>query len=453
MISPLAARIRYAGVAYVVVQTVIWHSFYTHHPWRLTGPAVAVAWGLVVAARLRRSWPSHWFACLDCLVYVVLAVGAQACVPPAVRDDAFSWLVISLSGQLMVPAWYSPGVLSLLPPLCAPLFFGAGALLQPVTNGRTLAVTTIMLLVIGFVHGCGRRICYRRATAADAGLNRADQAAGEQYAALQVALERREQERLVHDTVLNTLTALSRAGGDDPALVIDRSRRDVDLIEAALTGTGTGTLAAGAGRPPRERPGPRPGESPARRPGPGDLAGLPGRVQSVATAMRGRGLTVHLELPDEAGPAIPEPVVTALVNATREALSNVAAHAGTGEAWVQVRIRPAGQAAVPCRAEVTVRDRGAGFDPAYVDPARLGLRRSIAQRAAEYGGQASIWSAPGRGTEVFLRWPAPALPPSAERAAPGARPPWNTAPFPAVLVPAGRDLAAGGPAQEAAREP
>jgi signal transduction histidine kinase len=53
-----------------------------------------------------------------------------------------------------------------------------------------------------------------------------------------------------------------------------------------------------------------------------------------------------------------------------------------------------------------VRDRGTGFDPAQVDPARLGLRRSIAERVADCGGHAYVWSAPGRGTVVRLSWPA-----------------------------------------------
>jgi signal transduction histidine kinase len=55
---------------------------------------------------------------------------------------------------------------------------------------------------------------------------------------------------------------------------------------------------------------------------------------------------------------------------------------------------------------VTVRDAGTGFDPAKVDQARLGLRRSITERVADCGGHASVWSAPGRGTVVRLSWPA-----------------------------------------------
>ena len=97
-------------------------------------------------------------------------------------------------------------------------------------------------------------------------------------------------------------------------------------------------------------------------------------------------------------------------DATREALSNVAAHAGTADAWVEVSRAAAaadgGAAADRAGARVTVRDRGTGFDPAQVDQARLGLRRSITERVADCGGHASVWSAPGRGTVVSLSWPA-----------------------------------------------
>jgi signal transduction histidine kinase len=65
-------------------------------------------------------------------------------------------------------------------------------------------------------------------------------------------------------------------------------------------------------------------------------------------------------------------------------------------------------AEVPGRLQVVIRDRGAGFDRARVDQARLGLRRSITERTAECGGRASIRSEPGQGTEVSLSWPADA---------------------------------------------
>src|SRR6202012_4514896 len=103
-------------------------------------------------------------------------------------------------------------------------------------------------------------------------------------------------------------------------------------------------------------------------------------VRAVVADMRARGLTVpfRADEADEAGraggAAIPGRVVTAISNAVREALSNVAAHSGTREAWVRVRRRTAEGDADAL--EVVVRDRGAGFDLARVDKVRLGLRRS-----------------------------------------------------------------------------
>ena len=99
VIAYLATLIRCAGIVYILVEVVIWHSFYTAAVWRLAGPAVAVAWGAGVVVYLRRYLPSSVAACVDSAVYVTLALGAQACVPPATRDSAFSWLVIAMSGQ------------------------------------------------------------------------------------------------------------------------------------------------------------------------------------------------------------------------------------------------------------------------------------------------------------------------------------------------------------------
>ena len=387
VVAPLASTVRSAGIVYIVVQVVIWHPFYAADRWRLAGPAVAVAWAAIVVVCLRRRWPSPFLAGVDSAFYVALALGAQGCVPPQVRDDMFGWLVISMSGQLMVPAWYAPGVLSALLTLIMPAAYLAGAARLPVTDRRTMTAATVILIIIGLVHILARRVLYRRAVAADQTVAEAAAFAGEQYAVLSRNIERREHERLLHDTVLNTLTALARASADDLAEVVSRCRGDVARIEDAL---GDRDDLTGTGRPA------------------GDLAG---QVRTVVADVRGRGLTVHLDIDDEGAPAVPARVTTAIANATREALSNVAAHAGTAEAWVLVRLTTGpGDAGVPCGLQVTVRDRGAGFDLARVDQGRLGLRRSIAERAADCGGRASIRSAPGQGTEVSIVWPASAAP-------------------------------------------
>lgn len=384
MVAFLALMLRCAGIVDTLVQVLIWHSFYAAAWWRLAVPALAGIWGATITVVLRRGWPSPFLACLDSAVYVALALGAQECVPPAVRDGPFSWLVISMSGQLIVSVWYAPRALFALLALVSPVAYWAGAMTQPVTDRRTLAEAAILLTLVGAMHAYGRREFCARAAAADAALEGADQAASEQFAILSRAVERREHERLLHDTVLNTLTALARVGKDDMAEVVSRCRRDVALIEAALGGPDG--LAAGTSRPP---------------------ADLVAEVRAVVAELRARGLTVHVEVGDGEVLEVPARVAGAISSAVREALSNVSAHAGTGEAWVEVRfIAPRGDTEGLGRLEVTIRDRGIGFELAGVDRARLGLRRSIAERAVDCGGQASIWSEPGQGTLVRLSWPA-----------------------------------------------
>jgi hypothetical protein len=41
VIAYLAAMVRCAGTMYIIVQVVIWHSFYTAASWRLAAPALA----------------------------------------------------------------------------------------------------------------------------------------------------------------------------------------------------------------------------------------------------------------------------------------------------------------------------------------------------------------------------------------------------------------------------
>jgi signal transduction histidine kinase len=400
VVAHLALVLRYAGIAYIVVQVLTWHSFYAAAWWHVAVPALAAVWAATITVVLRRGWPAPFLACLDSAVYAGLALGAQECVPPAVRDGAFSWLVICMSGQLIFSVWYAPRALFALLALVSPVAYWAGAMTQPVTDRATLIEAAGLLALVGLVHAYGRREFYARATAADAALERADRAASEQYAILSATIERREHERLLHDTVLNTLTALTRVGNDNVAEVVNRCRQDVALIETALGGPDG--PAAGTSHP---------------------LGDLVTDVRGVVAEMRSRGLIVHVETSHGEVLEVPARVAGALSNATREALSNVAAHAGTGEAWVEVRfIAPSGDSGDPGRLEVTIRDRGIGFDLARVNRTRLGLRRSIVERAADCGGQASIWSEPGQGTAVRLSWPAsqwPGEPGSVGRIEPG----------------------------------
>jgi signal transduction histidine kinase len=426
----VAARIgrtvRCIAIAYIGVQVIIWHGFYAADPRRLAGPALAVLWATAAVIYLRRRWPVWQVACLDSVVHVVFAVGAMLCVPPAMRGDAANWLYIAMAGQLFIPTWFAPTVLSApLALASAAAYWGSSVVTAtPASAHNSPAASTALLLAIAAANWSGRRLLYRWASRADAALDRADQDARAQYVVLTRNVERREHERLLHDTVLNTLTALSRAGSGEP--VAGRCRHDITLMEYVLGDSGRMN-----GSPVNGSPG-------NGATGNGDLANgalgngsLLAGIEAVANEMRARGLEVHLEVTggtpardaDLRAVPVPVPVAAALTHAVREALANVISHAGTTEAWVKiVETAPGAQATEPGGVRVTVRDAGAGFDPAHVDPARLGLRRSVVERLADSGGRASVRSAPGQGTVVSMHWSAPVPPeqPAAQDGRPGA---------------------------------
>lgn len=88
----------------------------------------------------------------------------------------------------------------------------------------------------------------------------------------------------------------------------------------------------------------------------------------------------------------------AVVRAAREAMVNAARHSGADRVDVYAEVDPD-------QVSVFVRDRGAGFDPASIDPDRMGIRGSIVERVRRAGGRAIIRSSPGEGSEVRLELP------------------------------------------------
>jgi signal transduction histidine kinase len=86
--------------------------------------------------------------------------------------------------------------------------------------------------------------------------------------------------------------------------------------------------------------------------------------------------------------------LTAVVDATREAMTNAARHSGDSAFDLYAEISAGG-------VRVYVRDRGVGFDPSVAHP-RHGMTHSIRERVAGVGGSATITSTPGAGTEVEI---------------------------------------------------
>jgi signal transduction histidine kinase len=175
--------------------------------------------------------------------------------------------------------------------------------------------------------------------------------------------ERAEVAAHLHDSVLQTLALIQRQA-DDPREVAQLARRQERELRAWLN---------------------------EERPAPADsLAAALRAVAAEAEATHGVPVEVVV-----VGDAPMDERLTAVVAATREALANAARFSGTDRIDV---FAEAGDG----RAEVFVRDRGAGFDRAAVPEDRRGLRESIEGRMTRHGGRAAITSTPGEGTEVVL---------------------------------------------------
>ena len=87
--------------------------------------------------------------------------------------------------------------------------------------------------------------------------------------------------------------------------------------------------------------------------------------------------------------------LTAMLQATREAVSNAGRHSGVDAVSVYAEM-------TPTEVTVHVRDRGTGFSLDDVPDDRMGVRESILGRIRRYGGRASVTTEPGAGTRVEL---------------------------------------------------
>jgi signal transduction histidine kinase len=83
---------------------------------------------------------------------------------------------------------------------------------------------------------------------------------------------------------------------------------------------------------------------------------------------------------------------------TQESLNNVAKHALASEVVVELICDHEG-------ARLSVKDNGGGFDPLAIPAGHLGIG-IMRERAQKIGANLKIDSEIGRGTQVYLSWPA-----------------------------------------------
>jgi signal transduction histidine kinase len=241
---------------------------------------------------------------------------------------------------------------------------------------RTIALVVLgwtLATIIGFWINAGVPQAARR-IASIGRAHRAERQASETEA------QRRQGARLLHDTVLATLTLLAHSGvGVAPEALRQQAADDARLLRQ---------LRLGATPTPQSS-------------GEYNLEGVEDTVlgttlESVKQRFGRMGLEVSWHGTGQV--LLPSDVLDAFLLALAECLENVRRHSGVTEAHVTIT-----DDETTVRAMIT--DSGVGFDLDDVDSARLGFKESVVGRLKEVGGKARLFSAKGSGTTVVLEVP------------------------------------------------
>jgi len=198
--------------------------------------------------------------------------------------------------------------------------------------------------------------------------------------ASEIEAQRRQSARLLHDTVLATLTLLAHSGvGVAPAALQQQAADDARLLRQLRLGAS-----------------PAPQSSGQYNLEPVEETVLGTTLESVKQRFGRMGLEVSWHGTGQV--LLPSDVLDAFLLALAECLENVRRHSGVTEAHVTIV-----DDATTVRAMIT--DAGVGFTLDDVDSARLGFKESVVARLKEVGGHARLFSSPGSGTTVVLEVP------------------------------------------------
>ena len=191
---------------------------------------------------------------------------------------------------------------------------------------------------------------------------------------------RRQGARLLHDTVLATLTLLAHSGvGVSVGALREQAAEDAALLRQLRLGFT-----------------PDPSRSGDYRLKPVEESTLGNTLESVKQRFRRMGLEVNWHGTGQV--LLPSDVLDSFLLALGECLENVRRHSGVNEAHVTIT-----DDETTVRAMVT--DAGKGFDISAIEQGRLGFTESIVARLRDVGGNARLFSSPGSGTTVVLEVP------------------------------------------------
>ncbi len=176
----------------------------------------------------------------------------------------------------------------------------------------------------------------------------------------------------LHDSVLQTLSLIQRHA-DDPARTTQIARQQERELRGWLYGPG---------------------------PSASDRVRLQSGLEAVATRVEQSHDIVIEVIAVGDSVTFERPLLTPLLDAAGEAMTNAAKHAGVPRIDVYAEHRDA-------VVEVFIRDTGVGFEPDDIDADRRGVTESIIARMRRAGGEAIIHASVDAGTEVELRLPIP----------------------------------------------
>jgi signal transduction histidine kinase len=277
-------------------------------------------------------------------------------------------------------------------------------------------VAFVVLAIVGGWAGmaCAGIWLARSERGAELGRQRLRQGFADERRSTEAEAELRYGARMMHDTVLATLTLIAHQGrGVDAAALRAQAAADSALLaQLRAGGAGEGgegqAVAAHRGSLDESESESEHGNGGGSERGTGSGIGSGsqasiGAAPSLADPWAGvdAWCTTHAFTVDwhgdrvfDAAPAPRE----ALVRAVAECLENVRRHSGEQRAEVTVSRHDAAVRAV-------VTDSGVGFERERVPPGRLGIAQSVEARMRAAGGSARIFSSPGRGTTVLLEVP------------------------------------------------
>lgn len=192
--------------------------------------------------------------------------------------------------------------------------------------------------------------------------------------------QRRQGARLLHDTVLATLTLLAHSGlGVTASALQQQAGDDARLLRQLRLGASPVPQSSGSYNLEQA-----------------EESILGTTLESVKQRFGRMGLEVSWHGTGQV--LLPSDVLDAFLLALAECLENVRRHAGVTDAHVTIT-----DDETTVRAMVT--DAGVGFDLKDIDEARLGFKDSVVGRLQEVGGNARLFSSPGSGTTVVLEVP------------------------------------------------